>query len=241
MIGAALVFEDVRFAYNGAPVLDGVDLTVAAGTVTALMGPSGCGKSTAVAIAAGLLQPTSGLVRNACRRTAVMFQDPLLLPWRTTLNNVAFALKADRLGAAERRERARAVLAAVGLAGDDLRKFPRQLSGGMRRRVALARALVVEPDLVLLDEPFSELEIDLAHQMRALVRAIVEERGASALIVTHDEREAAESAEQVIQMSPRPARIVGVEYPGRRAGRTADRQGATGVAPVGLGGSSAGA
>ncbi len=210
MTGSALAFENVRFAYNGVPVLDGIDLTVQHGAVTALMGPSGCGKSTMVAIAAGLLQPASGHVRLASRRTAVMFQDPLLLPWRTTLNNVAFALKADGVAAAERRERARAVLATVGLAGEELRRFPRQLSGGMRRRVALARALVVEPDLLLLDEPLSGLDAELAQQMLALVRRIIEERGVSALVVTHDAGEAAGLAGQIVQLSPRPARVVAV-------------------------------
>ncbi len=213
MNGSALAFENVRFAYDGVPVLDGIDFTVASGAVTALMGPSGCGKSTAVALAAGLLEPASGHVHRVSRRVAVMFQDPLLLPWRTTLNNVAFALKADGLEAAVRRERARAVLATVGLAGDDVRKFPRQLSGGMRRRVALARALVVEPDLLLLDEPFSALDVDLGRQMLALVRKIVEGRGVSVLVVTHDEREAAGFAEQVVQLSPRPARVVAVKHP----------------------------
>ena len=163
-----------------------------------------------------LLQAAGG-VRCSARRTSIMFQDPLLLPWRTALGNVAFALKADRLAAAERRERARAVLATVGLAGDDLRKYPRQLSGGMRRRVALARALVVEPDLLLLDEPFSGLDSDLAHQMLALVRTVVDRRGTSALIVTHDEREAAAFADHVVQLSARPARVVGSRQLGRSA------------------------
>ena len=230
MTGVALTFDGVCFAYNGVPVLDGIDLTVASGAVTALMGPSGCGKSTAVAIAAGLLQPTSGHVRNECRRTAVMFQDSLLLPWRTTLNNVAFALKADGLEASQRRERASAVLSTVGLVGDDLRKFPRQLSGGMRRRVALARALVVEPDLLLLDEPFSGLDADLAQQMLALVRTVVDERGVSALVVTHDEREAAGFAERVVQLSPRPARVVAVKDSGGRNETATDMRPAAGSA-----------
>ena len=214
MSDAALAFENVRFAYNGVPVLDGIDLTVATGAVTALMGPSGCGKSTLIAIAAGLLEPASGQVRHAHGRAAVMFQDPLLLPWRTTLANVAFALKADRLDASERRERARAVLATLGLTGEDIRKYPRQLSGGMRQRVALARALVVEPDLLLLDEPFSGLDVDLARQMLALVRTVVDQRGVSALVVTHDLGEAAGFAEQVFQLSPCPARVVAASYPG---------------------------
>jgi NitT/TauT family transport system ATP-binding protein len=216
MTGAVLAFEQVRFAYNGVPVLDGIDLSVATGTVTALMGPSGCGKSTLMAIAAGLLEPASGHVRRASRRTAVMFQDPLLLPWRTVLANVAFALKADRLKATERRERAMSVLATVGLTGDDIRKYPHQLSGGMRRRVALARALVVAPDLLLLDEPFSGLDVDLARQMLALVRAVIDQRGVSALVVTHDTHEAARFADQVFALSPAPARVLAVRTLNRR-------------------------
>lgn len=210
MTAAALAFDEVRFAYNGEPVLDGISLTVPAGAVTALMGPSGCGKSTAVALAAGLLQPASGHIHRQYRRAAVMFQDPLLLPWRTALGNVAFALKADGLPPAERRERAETVLATVGLVDEDVRKYPRQLSGGMRRRVALARALVVDPDLLLLDEPFTGLESDLAQQMLALVRTVVDRRGASALVVTHDERDALTLAEQVVQLTRRPARVVAV-------------------------------
>jgi NitT/TauT family transport system ATP-binding protein len=208
MTGPALAFENVRFAYNGVPVLDGINLTVPAGAVAALMGPSGCGKSTAIAIAAGLLQPESGQVRQSCRRPAIMFQDPLLLPWRTALANVAFALKADRLDTGERRQRARAVLATVGLEGDDLSKYPRQLSGGMRQRVALARALVVEPDMLLLDEPFSGLDVDLGRQMLALVRSIVDRRGVSALVVTHDTRQAARFADRVFALSAAPAHVL---------------------------------
>jgi NitT/TauT family transport system ATP-binding protein len=181
---------------------------VPSGSVIALMGPSGCGKSTTIALAAGLLPPTAGHVRRTGRRTAVMFQDPLLLPWRTALANVAFALKADRLGAAERRQRARDVLATVGLTGGDIHKYPRQLSGGMRQRVALARALVVEPDLLLLDEPFSGLDAGLTRQVLALVRTVVDKRGVAALVVTHDAREAARFAERVYVLSPAPARVV---------------------------------
>ena len=221
MTGEALAFTAVRFAHGAAPVLADIDFAVAKGAVTALMGPSGCGKSTLLAIAAGLLQPAAGEVRRDHRRAAIMFQDPLLLPWRRALANVAFALKADRLPAAERRRRAMAALAAVGLSGADLGKYPRQLSGGMRQRVALARALVVGPDLLLLDEPFGALDSSLARQMQALVRRHVETMGAAVLLVTHDAREAARIAERVVILSPAPARVVRVcDLPGRPGTRS---------------------
>ena len=208
MTRPVLTFSGVRFSYHGAEVLDGIDLAIPSGEVTALMGPSGCGKSTLVSIAAGLLEPTSGLVHRSYQRAAVMFQDPLLLPWRTARDNVGFVLKADRLDASERRERAEAMLATVGLAREDFDKFPRQLSGGMRQRVALARALVVDPDLLLLDEPFTGLDVGLARHMLSLVRKLVTEKQVAALVVTHDPHQAARFAERVYLLSARPARLL---------------------------------
>lgn len=202
----ALSLEQVRFLRGDETVLDGIDLSVPVGTICALMGPSGCGKSTLLAIAAGLLAPSSGTVHRLDNRPSIVFQDPRLLPWRSALDNVAFALKADRLPGPERRARARDMLAAVGLQGDDPAKYPRQLSGGMRQRTALARALVTEPSLLLLDEPFGALDPGLAQQMHRLVRDYVEQQGASALIVTHDPREALRIAERVLVLSAAPAR-----------------------------------
>ena len=206
-MSAALSFENVQFSYKGSDVLHGADLGVETGAVTALMGPSGCGKSTLIGLAAGLLTPRGGTITRNYRRAALMFQDPLLLPWRTALANVGFALKADGIDAVTRTSRAADMLARVGLSGTDISKYPRQLSGGMRQRVALARALVVEPDLLLLDEPFSGLDFGLARQMLSMVRTLVEQKGVTALVVTHDAREAARFAEHVTVMSRAPARI----------------------------------
>ncbi len=222
MSAVVLDFSGVRFGYDGANVLDGIDLSVKRGTMVALMGPSGCGKSTSIAIAAGLIDQAAGTVQRASGRTGVMFQDPLLLPWRTARDNVGFALKPDGLKRKDRRERAQALLQSVGLVGDDIGKYPRQLSGGMRRRVALARALVITPDLLLLDEPFSGLDVALSREMLALVRSRVDTEGLSALVVTHDVREAARFAERVYVMSPVPARIVAVRDFGKAAGQRSE-------------------
>jgi ABC-type sulfate/molybdate transport systems ATPase subunit len=190
MSEAVLRFDRVDFAYDGVPVLHGIDLEIPAGTVTALMGPSGCGKSTLIALAAGLLSPDAGQVQCRSQRLGIVFQDPALLPWRTAVDNVAFALIALGLRRAERRARASAMLAAVGLTAEDIDKYPRQLSGGMRQRVALARALVVEPDLLLCDEPFSALDALVANDLRQRLREIHDRTGLTTVIVTHDGNEA---------------------------------------------------
>ncbi|SDJ01759.1 ABC transporter ATP-binding protein [Aliiruegeria lutimaris] len=223
MTAPILSFDNVAFRYGDMPVLDGISIDIPRGAITCLMGPSGCGKSTLIAMAAGLLTPESGVLRRAdgCR-TAPMFQDPLLLPWRDALSNVAFGLKAEPIPAAERVERARTVLEETGLSGAELAKFPHQLSGGMRQRVALARALAVAPDLLLLDEPFRALDPPLARRMHARVRRVIEERHATALIVTHDAREAVRIADRVVLLSAAPGRIRAFrELPDRPETRTA--------------------
>ncbi|ACE98696.1 ABC transporter related [Rhodopseudomonas palustris TIE-1] len=184
-----LQFRDVQFGYQ-APLLHGISFDVAAGSITAVMGPSGSGKSTLLALAAGLLTPDAGAVHRRSARLGMVFQDPALLPWRTALDNVAFPLIALGLRQRERRDRARAMLAAVGLSGDDAGKYSRQLSGGMRQRVALARALVIEPDLLLCDEPFSALDALVRAELWRIVRDIHDRSGLTMLIVTHDGPEA---------------------------------------------------
>lgn len=184
-----LQFRDVQFGYQ-APLLHGISFDVGAGSITAVMGPSGSGKSTLLALAAGLLMPDAGTVHRRSARLGMVFQDPALLPWRTALDNVAFPLIALGLRQRERRDRARAMLAAVGLSGDDAGKYPRQLSGGMRQRVALARALVIEPDLLLCDEPFSALDALVRAELWRIVRDIHARSGLTMLIVTHDGPEA---------------------------------------------------
>jgi NitT/TauT family transport system ATP-binding protein len=187
-----LRFDKVDFAYDEAPVVHGIDLAIPAGAVTALMGPSGCGKSTLIALAAGLLTPDAGLVQCRSRRLGIVFQDPALLPWRTALDNVGFALIALGLARSERRARARDMLAAVGLSAEDMDKYPRQLSGGMRQRVAMARALAIEPDLLLCDEPFSALDALVSNDLHRRLRDIHDRTGLTTVVVTHDGNEAAQ-------------------------------------------------
>jgi NitT/TauT family transport system ATP-binding protein len=182
-------------------VLTNVDLDLPEASLTLLTGPSGCGKSTLLALAAGLLAPDAGRVTHRCRRLAMVFQDPTLLPWRTAVDNVAFALKGLGLPAPERRARARAALDMVGLGPKEHGKYPRELSGGMRQRVALARALVIDPDLLLCDEPFSALDERARHEMWQLLADLRRRASVAVLVVSHDRAEAAAVADRVVGLA----------------------------------------
>lgn len=203
-----LRFEDVTLSYGDGPVLAGFDLTIAPGELVVLLGPSGCGKTSLLRLACGLARASGGRIANTFARTAVVFQEPRLLPWWSALDNAAFGLAASGVPPAERRARAAALLGRFGFSAADLRKRPPALSGGMQGRVAIARALMVSPDLVLMDEPFAALDVGLRRDLQTLVRAAVIETGLAALFVTHDVTEAVRLADRLVVLSPRPARVV---------------------------------
>jgi NitT/TauT family transport system ATP-binding protein len=205
--GDGLRLTGLSCAYTREEVLHDVSLHLRRGAVGAVIGPSGCGKSTLLAVIGGL-KAAAGVLENPFRRPAFVFQDPCLLPWRTARDNIAFGMKALGCGRAERHERAAALLGAVGLSSGDGDKYPHALSGGMRSRVALARALAIGPDLLLLDEPFAALDFARRRQMQALVVRLIGERGLTAVLVTHDIAEAMRLADRVFVMSAKPACIV---------------------------------
>ncbi|MEJ2034966.1 MAG: ABC transporter ATP-binding protein [Maritimibacter sp.] len=194
----ALSFHNLGFSYGTAPILTGLDLQIPTGEITVIMGASGCGKTTLINLAAGLLTPDQGRVERQVTRLGLVFQDPALLPWRSAIENVGFALAGLRLDRAERQARAAQYLVEAGLALADHDKYPGQLSGGMRQRVALARALAVEPDLLLCDEPFAALDHDLRAELRSKLKALHQRAGMTTLFVTHDREEALELADQLV-------------------------------------------
>ena len=205
---SVLRLSGVAHAYALKAVLQDIDLTLDAGRILALVGPSGCGKTTLLHLCAGLLTRQTGQLENDFARPAMMFQQPRLLPWKTTRDNIALGLKAAGLPRLQCQMRAQAMGQAVGLDDTALDSFPHQLSGGMQSRAALARALVLEPDLLLMDEPFSALDIGLKAQLHRLLLDHQSAHGVAILMITHDLMEAVRLADTVLVMASEPGRIV---------------------------------
>ena len=206
-------------------VLRGLDLDVPRGEFLAIVGSSGVGKSTLLRVLMGLSQPSAGTVeisstRGAERAIAMVFQDARLLPWRRVVANVAFGLEKLKLSAAARRDRALQTLARVGLR-EQANRWPHQLSGGQRQRVALARALCVQPELLLMDEPFSALDAPTREALQDEIVRIWRDREITVLFVTHDIEEAVYIADRVIALGGKPGEVrsslpIDVERPRRR-------------------------
>jgi NitT/TauT family transport system ATP-binding protein len=220
--GVGLALAGVRHGFGEVCVLDGIDLAVPAGQFVALLGPSGCGKSTLLRLLAALDTARAGAIEVAGRAVrasihaaphpaadaiAFVFQDAHLLPWRTLLGNVELPLELAGVPRRERRERALRTLAQVGLA-DAAGRRPAELSGGMRMRGSLARALVTDPGLLLLDEPFAALDEITRQRLDGELHELWRARGMTVLFVTHSLSDAVFLAERTIMLSRRPARIV---------------------------------
>lgn len=207
MRGADVELSGISVSFDGTTVLDDVGLSVAAGEVVALLGPSGSGKSTLLRVVAGIVAPDSGVVSidgadvthtpTHRRGVGMVFQDNQLFPHRSTLDNVSFGLKMAGVSRAERHERAARWLKRVGLDGFGNRKVT-ELSGGEAKRVALARTLVTEPRLVLLDEPLTGLDRELHDQLVDELADLLNDTDATALLVTHDVDEAATIADRTV-------------------------------------------
>ena len=207
--GVAIGLERVRRVFdNQFVVIEGMDLRIDAGEFLAVLGPSGCGKSTLLRTIARLSAPDGGrIVAEPDQfQAGFVFQDAHLLPWRTVLDNAALPLELMGAGREERYAKARTVLAQVGLAEAEER-YPAQLSGGMRMRVSLARALVTEPRLLLLDEPFAALDEITRFNLEVQLRELWQRRGMTVIFVTHSISEAAFLANRAVVLARRGGRI----------------------------------
>jgi NitT/TauT family transport system ATP-binding protein len=219
-------FTQVSKRYgNGQPVLDSIDLHVLKGEFVTFIGPSGCGKSTILKLISGLTPPSAGtlrvdgmLPRDARETVSYIFQDATLLPWRTVRQNVGLGLELEGVGKYHREEKSAALLELVGLA-EVAKAYPRQLSGGMKMRVSIARALATNPRLLLMDEPFAALdEMSRDRLNEELLRLRAEEKW-TAIFVTHSVAEAVFLSTRIVVLAPNPGRIcavVPVELPEER-------------------------
>ncbi len=209
-----------RFA-NGTQALRDLSFEIRTGEFVSLLGPSGCGKSTALRIAAGLLTPDAGRVRHAGGEIGFVFQEPTLMPWADTLSNARLPLDLKAVPRREANDRAAGALARVGLRGF-ARAYPRELSGGMKMRVSIARALVAQPKLLLLDEPFAALDEITRNGLGDDLLKLWREDGLTILFVTHSAAESSYLASRVLVMTPRPGRIAAdLALPGGRDTRLA--------------------
>jgi NitT/TauT family transport system ATP-binding protein len=213
--GASIQARDVIRAFEGHSqrALDRVSLTIEPGEFVTILGPSGCGKSTLLRLVAGLDVPQAGTLEvtpgtgDARFFRSFVFQEAQLVPWRTALENVALPLELMGIPKAERLERASRELARVGLS-DAAGRYPLALSGGMKMRVSVARALVTQPGLLLLDEPFSALDENTRHHLQEDLRRIWESTGLTVLFVTHSVSEAVFLSNRILVFSKRPARLL---------------------------------
>jgi NitT/TauT family transport system ATP-binding protein len=213
--GVEKVFES---AGGRTTALEGIDLAIAPGEFVSLIGPSGCGKSTLLRLIGDLTAPTAGTITvngKAARRAredrdyGIVFQAPVLFDWRSVQANVALPLEVKGVSGVDRQRRVEAMLELVELR-DFARHYPYQLSGGMQQRVSIARALALEPSILLMDEPFGALDEMTRERMNAEVQQIWEKTGTTVVFVTHSIPEAVFLSSKVVVMSPRPGRIVRV-------------------------------
>jgi len=213
---SAISFEAVGLSFGGESIYESLDFSVARGEFVCLLGPSGCGKSTSLRIIGDLLAADRGRVLvggkpPAASRDAIafVFQSPRLAPWRSALDNVLLGveLRFGRAEAHKRAARAAELLALVGLT-DAAAKYPLMLSGGERQRVAIARALAVDPQIILMDEPFSALDPNTRRRLRTEIERIWQATGKTIVFVTHDVDEALTLADRIVLMSNKPTRVL---------------------------------
>ncbi|HTD78792.1 MAG TPA: ABC transporter ATP-binding protein [Chloroflexota bacterium] len=206
--GLALGFEHVSKVFpDGTQAVEDVTFEVQAREMVAIVGPSGCGKSTLLRLASNLTAPTTGEISIGDGNLGYVFQDPTLLPWRTVQRNIELLAELAGVPPSERAQRAAQAILLTGLSGFEKHR-PRALSGGMRMRVSLARALTMRPRIFLFDEPFGALDEITRERLNVELLGLFEREGFAGLFVTHSVSEAAFMASRVLVMSPRPGRIV---------------------------------
>jgi NitT/TauT family transport system ATP-binding protein len=226
--GVSITVEHVSKSFAATSAVADVSFVVADNSFVSIVGPSGCGKSTILRMVAGLVRPSAGRitlggepVERPLRGIGMVFQTPVLLPWRTTLGNILFVAEMGKHGVAAHRRRAQELLALAGLAGFE-NSYPHELSGGMQQRASICRAMLLKPPLILMDEPFGALDVITRERMGFALQTLWEESRSTVLFVTHSISEAVLLSDCVIVMTPRPGRIrnvVAIDLPRPRRTR----------------------
>ena len=221
--------QNVSKRFGATLAIADVSLALDENSFLSIVGPSGCGKSTLLRMAAGLTQPSSGAisfrgrpVERPLREVGMVFQSPALLPWRTTLDNILFVAEMGGKRAATYRERARELMALAGLSGFE-RSYPHELSGGMQQRASICRAMLMQPKLILMDEPFGALDVITRERMGFALQTLWDESRNAVLFVTHSITEAVLLSDTVVVMTPRPGRVqdvVPIDLPRPRTSAT---------------------
>ena len=221
-----IAFKDLSKSFNRVPVFDRISSQISEGEFVSILGPSGCGKSTLLKMVAGLETATSGSLELSEKQISYVFQDATLLPWKPVLENVMLPLELvkSKTSDEELKTLARAALEEVELTGVES-LYPHELSGGMRMRVSIARALITKPKLLLLDEPFAALDELIRQRLCELLRALWQKNRMTVIFVTHSISEAAYLADRVLVFSSKPARILADEKIHLPSNRTQDLRG----------------
>lgn len=199
-----LIVQNVSHSFGFSDILKDISFTLEKGKVTSIVGPSGGGKTTLLHLCAKLLTLETGKIKNSFTSSSFAFQEARLLPWKNVLDNISLGLKAKGIKKEKREEEAKAIALKFGLEKDDFYKFPKDLSGGMKQRVSFARALVINPSLLFLDEPFSALDIGLKKELQTLLIKQIEEKQLSVLFITHDLMEAIKLSDEILVLKAEP-------------------------------------
>jgi len=199
-----LIVKDVSHSFGFDVILKDINFKLEKGKVLSIVGPSGGGKTTLLHLCAHLLDLEEGKIKNSFESSSYAFQEPRLLPWKNVIENISFGLKAKNIKKEKREELSKEIALKFGLEEDDFEKFPKDLSGGMKQRVSFARAMVTNPSLLFLDEPFSALDIGLKKELQTLLVKAIEEKKLSVLFITHDLMEAIKLSDEILVLKAEP-------------------------------------